>query len=64
MEVIFEVSKDFLEVRESKVLGEEGLNVLVEEEQESVGSVIVSKVYTRQEAMNPGKAISCDNNIQ
>ena len=67
--LIFEEPKDLLEfkVRESNVLGEEWLNALVEVvevevevEQVDAGSVMVRRVYTRQEAMNPGKRISCD----
>lgn len=66
--LIFEEPKDLLEfkVRESNVLGEEWLNALVEVEVEveqvDAGSVMVRRVYTRQEAMNPGKIvrISCD----
>ena len=69
--LIFEEPKDLLEfkVRESNVLGEEWLNALVEVvevevevEQVDAGSVMVRSVYTRQEAMNPGKIvrISCD----
>ena len=60
--LIFEEPKDLLEfkVRESNVLGEEWLNALVEVvevevEQVDAGSVMVRRVYTRQEAMNPGK---------
>ena len=69
-ELIFEEPKDLLEfkVRESNVLGEEWLNALVEVvevevEQVDAGSVMVRRVYTRQEAMNPGKIvrISCDD---
>jgi len=60
--LIFEEPKDLLEfeVRESNVLGEEWLNALVEVvevevevEQVDAGSVMVRRVYTRQEAMNP-----------
>ena len=66
--LIFEEPKDLLEckVRESNVLGEEWLNALVEVEVEveqvDAGSVMVRRVYTRQEAMNPGKIVSIFDN--
>ena len=67
--LIFEEPKDLLEckVRESNVLWEEWLNALVEVvevevEQVDAGSVMVRRVYTRQEAMNPGKIVSIFDN--
>ena len=70
-EAIIKVSEELndpleFKVMESRVLGEEWPNALVEEveeEQDDAGSVMVRRVYTRQEAMNPGKTIPCDNNI-
>ena len=65
-EAIIKVSEELndpleFKVMESRVLGEELSNALVEvveEEQVDVGNVMVSRVYTRQEAMNPGKIVT------
>ena len=65
-EAIIKVSEELndpleFKVKESRVLGEELSNALVEvveEEQDDVGNVMVSRVYTRQEAMNPGKIVT------
>ena len=65
-EAIIKVSEELndpleFKVMESRVLGEEWPNALVEEvdeEQDDAGSVMVRRVYTRQEAMNPGKIVT------